>query len=227
MPQPWCSRLAVAKPMRPMPTMPSVRPARSWPSQPIGSHVSQRPALASAALSPSRRAAASSERHRDVGGGVGEHAGRVADAHAPGGARGHVHVVEADREVAHHLQPRGGVQERGVHAVGEQRHEAVAVADASRAARPAAAAAGPATRPRRRPAAMASSPASGMRRATKTRDEPSGIPGVSGFGRCRANPRRRNAEPARASSRRVVPAAGQRGELAQTGGRRGDTFRGA
>ena len=67
------------------------------------------------------------ERHGDVGGGVGEHAGRVADADAARGAGGHVDVVEPDREVADHLQLRRGVEQRAVDAVGEQRHQAVAV----------------------------------------------------------------------------------------------------
>ena len=40
---------------------------------------------------------------------------------------GDVDVVEADREVAHDLQPRGGVEQSGVDAVGQERHEAVAV----------------------------------------------------------------------------------------------------
>ena len=40
-----------------------------------------------------------------VGGGIGQHAGRVGQHHAPGRRRGHVHVVEADGQVGHHPQP--------------------------------------------------------------------------------------------------------------------------
>ena len=64
-----------------------------------------------------------------VGGGVGQHAGRVADGDAAGRGRRDVDVVEADRVVADHLEARRGVEQGGVDAVGEQRHQAVAVGD--------------------------------------------------------------------------------------------------
>src|SRR5262249_34595007 len=61
-----------------------------------------------------------------VGGGVGEHAGGVADADAALGGRRDVDVVEADGVVADGLEAGGGVEQGGVDPVGQQRHQAVA-----------------------------------------------------------------------------------------------------
>src|SRR4029453_15119563 len=60
------------------------------------------------------------ERARGVGGGIGEHAGRVADTYPAGGAGGHVDVVEADGEVADDLEPGRRVEKRTVNAIGEE-----------------------------------------------------------------------------------------------------------
>src|SRR5262245_46736658 len=62
-----------------------------------------------------------------VGGGIGQHAGRIAHANAALGACRDVDVVEADREVADDLEPRYTFQEWTVDRVGQQRHDAVAV----------------------------------------------------------------------------------------------------
>ena len=84
-----------------------------------------------------------------VGRGVGQHAGRVADGDAARRGGRDVDVVEADGVVADDLQPRRGVQQGRVDAVGQQRHQAVAVGDLLREHVVAAAAAVRA-RPRRR-----------------------------------------------------------------------------
>ena len=76
---------------------------------------------------PPRRGDEQTEGH--VGGGVGQHAGRVADRDAARRRRRHVDVVEADRVIADHLEPRGRVEQGGVDAIGQQRHQAVTVGD--------------------------------------------------------------------------------------------------
>ncbi|MEZ5250893.1 MAG: hypothetical protein R2713_17280, partial [Ilumatobacteraceae bacterium] len=70
------------------------------------------------------------QRHRQIGGGVGEHAGGVGGGHRSLPARGEVDVVVADGHVAHRPQLRsGGVEQFGVHPLGEQRHERVRADD--------------------------------------------------------------------------------------------------
>ena len=70
------------------------------------------------------------ERPGEVGGRLGQDARRVADSDPARGARRDVDVVEADRVVADHLQPRtSGVEERVVDLVGEQRQHPVATGD--------------------------------------------------------------------------------------------------
>ena len=65
-----------------------------------------------------------------VGGGLGEGARRVADRDPPPSTGGHVDVVVADREVAHHAQARPGrVEQLVVHPIGEQGEDAVAPGD--------------------------------------------------------------------------------------------------
>ena len=64
-----------------------------------------------------------------VGRGVGQHAGRVADGDAARRGGRHVDVVEADGVIAHHLEPGRRVEQGGVDAVGQQRHQTVAVGD--------------------------------------------------------------------------------------------------
>ena len=70
------------------------------------------------------------QRPREVRGGLGQDAGRVADRDAALRARRDVDVVEPDREVADDLELRPGpVEELVVDAVGEQRQDAVAALD--------------------------------------------------------------------------------------------------
>jgi hypothetical protein len=57
---------------------------------------------------------------------LGQDPRRVAGGHPTAGERGNVDVVEADGEVAHHLQLRpGGVQQLVVDTIGEERQQAV------------------------------------------------------------------------------------------------------
>ena len=122
-----------------------------------------RPAGADQALGlaqPPRRR--QDQREREVGGGVGQHAGRVGAHHPAGGARRHVDVVVADRDVRDHPQAGpGGVQEGVVDAVVQKRHHGVGPAH-RRVQLVGAPAAGRAGRPtRRRPAPAARAPARG------------------------------------------------------------------
>ncbi len=64
--------------------------------------------------------------HGAVGGGVGQHSGRVGDDDAPLGGRGHVDVVEAHRVVADGAQPgQSRVHHGTVDAVAQLRAEHV------------------------------------------------------------------------------------------------------
>lgn len=65
------------------------------------------------------------EGHGQVGGGVGQDPGCVADEHTPLGAGGHVDVVEPDCDVGDQLQSRTGTQEAGIDDVGEERHRGI------------------------------------------------------------------------------------------------------
>ena len=52
-----------------------------------------------------------------VGGGLGQHPRRVAHGNAPAGSLGHVHVVQAHRQLADDLEAGRGVQQGGVYPV--------------------------------------------------------------------------------------------------------------
>ena len=66
-----------------------------------------------------------------IGGGVGEHIGRVPHAHAAARRFGNVDVVVAHREIADDFKLRpGGVEELGIDLFGEQREHAFTAANA-------------------------------------------------------------------------------------------------
>ena len=65
------------------------------------------------------------QRHRQVGGGVGEHARRVGHDHAPARAGGDVDVVESDRDIGDDPQIGRGIEEGVVDLVRQQRHRRV------------------------------------------------------------------------------------------------------
>ena len=116
--------------MRPMPTMPSVRPARSWPE--VAERLPGLPLAGrarTACPSTMRRAAAISRQKAMSAVASVSTPGVLPTRDAARGGGGHVDVVEADREVADDLEPRRGVEQRGVDPVGQQRHQAVAVGD--------------------------------------------------------------------------------------------------
>ena len=70
------------------------------------------------------------QRHCDVGGRVREHARRVRDEHAAGGAGGHVDVVVAHGHVRDDAQLRAGRVEEGVvDSVVEQRDDGIRAGD--------------------------------------------------------------------------------------------------
>ena len=71
-------RRATAVPIRPGPTTSTVERCRSRPSRRAGSHVSHSPARTSASALGQPAHQGQHQRDREVGGGLGEHAGRVA-----------------------------------------------------------------------------------------------------------------------------------------------------
>ena len=109
-----------------------------------GSHVRHSPvADRGGALGTIRRASAEQQREREVGGRVGQHVGRVADRDPARGRRLDVDVVGPDRHVRDRPQLRGGVEQRRVDAVGEQREQPLGARRRARAARRATAAVSP------------------------------------------------------------------------------------
>ncbi len=110
--------------------MPSVLPCRLAPEQvvhvpaPAGATADHALALAEPAHDHQ------DQRHRDVGRGVGEHAGRIGDEHPAGGAGGDVDVVVAHGDVRDDAQLRpGGVEEGVVDPIAQQRHDRVGARD--------------------------------------------------------------------------------------------------
>ena len=71
------------------------------------------------------------QRHREVGGGIGQHVGRVADRDPARGGRRDVDVVDADRVVGDHAQVGRGGEQLGVDAVGEQRQQTLGASAAA------------------------------------------------------------------------------------------------
>jgi hypothetical protein len=109
-------------PDAPEPTTPTVSPPTEVPSSCDGFHPVQRPARRKRSPLPQPPRGHEDERHRDVGGVVGEHARRVGDREAVRARRVEVHVVHADAEVrqqarpqpaARRLREHGGVQPVG------------------------------------------------------------------------------------------------------------------
>jgi len=132
-----------------MPTIPSVRPARSWPTWPIGFHVFHLPARVYACPSTTRRAAERSSANAMSAVASVRTTRRVADGDPALGRGVDVHVVEADGVVADDLQLRARGEERGVHLVGQEREESFAVRGRLRSTS-AGGGSGSATRRRRR-----------------------------------------------------------------------------
>ena len=112
-------------PMRPGPTIASVAPWTSRPSQPPGSHVRQRPSRTARVRLGQAARGGEDQREGEVGGRVGEHVGRDADRDAARAGLVEVDVVGADRVVGDRAQARRGVEQRGVDAVGEQAQQAL------------------------------------------------------------------------------------------------------
>ena len=71
--------------------------------------------------SPRRRVTIRSNADRQVGGGLGEHAGRVGDDHTSTLARSDVDVVVADGDVGDDLEIGSGIEERVVDSIGQER----------------------------------------------------------------------------------------------------------
>ena len=69
------------------------------------------------------------EHERVIGRGVGQSAGRIADADSASRGGRHIDVVEPDCEVAYDLKPWSGVQQFAVDAIGQKRNQAVAIGD--------------------------------------------------------------------------------------------------
>ena len=101
---PWRSRCGPCRRCRACGRPGPGRDGRAAPRSSTG------PTACTDAPSTTRRAAVISRREGHVGGGVGQDAGRVADGDAAGRGGGDVDVVEADREVADHLQLWAGVR---------------------------------------------------------------------------------------------------------------------
>ena len=99
------ARRATARAIRPMPMRPSVLPLTCVPIMWVGRQPVHGPARTCRSPSPVRRATVSSSDHRDVGGGVGEHVGRVRDRRGRAPCGGHVDVVEAHPEVREDPSP--------------------------------------------------------------------------------------------------------------------------
>ncbi len=97
------ARRATSPPMRPMPTMPSVFPFSSVPSNDLRSHL---PATIEACACGILRASASSSEKVSSAVEIVFPPRRVHDHDAPLGRRLDVHVVDADPGPADHLQPR-------------------------------------------------------------------------------------------------------------------------
>ena len=164
------ARRAVAWPIAPSPTMPSVRPCRPVPEHEVER---PRPRLLPADQPLALREAPrdhEDQRHREVGRGVDEHARRVGGDHAARPARLDVDVVVAHGDVRDDPQAGAGrVQQRVVDAVVQQRHQALGAGD-RRLELVGASARGRAARPtcRARPAG-ARGPAPGCGATTTTR----------------------------------------------------------
>jgi hypothetical protein len=113
------------------------------------------------------------ERDRDLGGRVGEHAGRVRDAYAEPARRVEVDVLVADRERRHHAQRRRErLEQRAVDPVGERAHTSAVAPRAPRASWSGGIGSGPrctSIRAPGRPSASRRSDDSGISRVTNTR----------------------------------------------------------
>ncbi len=68
------------------------------------------------------------QRHGKIGACLGEHVGRIGNKHATRGGRRQVDVVIADGVVADDAKPGGGVKQRRVDPVRQQRKQAIALA---------------------------------------------------------------------------------------------------
>ena len=116
--------------MRPKPTRPSVAPWSPAPSMKSRSQSQARPERTNRSPSPSRRVIIEDQGHGEVGGGVGEDAGRVGDHHPAPRGRGQVDVVVAHGDVGHDPQGRtGGVEEGVVDPVVQQGHDGAGAGD--------------------------------------------------------------------------------------------------
>ena len=74
---------------------------------------------------------AENQRPGEIGGGLGEHVGRVGDDHAQLARRVHVDVVDADRHRRHHLEVwQPGLEHGAIHGVGQQRNQPLLAAHA-------------------------------------------------------------------------------------------------
>ena len=111
--------------MRPGPTTSSVRPASSAPSQPRGSHVRHSPACTARRRLGQPPRDREDQREGEVGRRVRQHVRRAPDRDAALRARLEVDVVRPDRVVGDDPQPRAGVEQRGVDAVGQQAQQAL------------------------------------------------------------------------------------------------------
>ena len=72
------------------------------------------------------------QRKTEIGGGFGQHIGRVRALHASGVHRIHIEIVEAHRHVGHHPQVWAGRQQRGVDALAAGRQHAILVGQPAR-----------------------------------------------------------------------------------------------
>ena len=111
MPQPWCSfrATAIADPAHADDAERAADQVLAEPAQ----RVPRLPAAFAGVLRALAEPAGRGDQQRDgdVGGRLGQDAGRVADADAALGRGAQVDVVEADGEVADDLQLRGGVEQ--------------------------------------------------------------------------------------------------------------------
>ena len=117
------ARRATASPIRPPPMIPSVAPCTSWPRWAAGSQVTHSPAATAALRLRQPARGAEQQREGQVGGGVGEHVGGVADRDPARRAAVEVDVVVADRVVGDRPQLRRAVHQLGVDAVGQHRQQ--------------------------------------------------------------------------------------------------------
>ena len=124
------ARRAVARPILPSPTIPSVLPWMPVPSMKNMLHDHGVRDRMSRSPSPRRRVAIRMSANAMSAVASVRHAGRVRHHDAAPGARRDVDVVVADRDVRDDAKPRArGVEERVVDPVVEQRHDAVRSGD--------------------------------------------------------------------------------------------------